>query len=369
MRKLKSVLFLTVVALGLISFTSCSVAPTRMIWRPWTRVISLNNALSAGSSISVTVTGKTNPLIGDESLYQSQIKSEFEDLIKRRGFIVSDKGRDYSISVQYETVRRDLTRSELNISQRNYSIYATKTAAGTTSKNLGAAVASAIVLAGSSSQSVVNQIQRTEIVYTNVISLECKNVANDLVWKGESTWDSEDLDSREGVAYALRLLVADLPKRGDVVEVPMVINGRGQDFLRLNAGYRSYSSPALPYKVMFLDPANNTLSYNFANGSEPAYAGFIDLVKYAESALPDANMSWKDPINRNLWKTVTLGGMYKIGDATEAVPLMIRLKGLANGKGYLVSKAWIASAEEFNIYQSSLLSWQARLAEFFNVLD
>jgi len=359
----------------LLLITACSVAPTRMIWRPWTRVMSDVTPMASGSRISVSITGKTIPLIGDESIFQKVIKSEFENLIIRRGFTIDSKNPDYSMAIQYEVTRRDLTRSEFYASQSSLDIYSTKSSTRVSSKNLGAAVASAIVLAGYRSQSVVSQVQTTEIVYTNIISLECRDSNGILIWKGESSWDSEDLDSRDGAAYALRLLTSDLPKQSDVVNVPMIKKERIKDYLRLNVGYRSFSSPALPYEVTFLDKANTSSTNGFSIDSENglsedsafAYAGFVDLVTYAETALPNTAMSWEDPLDRNLWKTVTLGGLYKIGDSDNFTPLMISLRG--TNTGYIVSKSWIATSEEYAKFQADLNRWQLRLSEFFNVFE
>jgi len=331
--------------------------------------------MASGSRISVSITGKTIPLIGDESIFQKVIKSEFENLIIRRGFTIDSKNPDYSMAIQYEVTRRDLTRSEFYASQSSLDIYSTKSSTRVSSKNLGAAVASAIVLAGYRSQSVVSQVQTTEIVYTNIISLECRDSNGILIWKGESSWDSEDLDSRDGAAYALRLLTSDLPKQSDVVNVPMIKKERIKDYLRLNVGYRSFSSPALPYEVTFLDKANTSSTNGFSIDSENglsedsafAYAGFVDLVTYAETALPNTAMSWEDPLDRNLWKTVTLGGLYKIGDSDNFTPLMISLRG--TNTGYIVSKSWIATSEEYAKFQADLNRWQLRLSEFFNVFE
>ena len=97
-----------------------------------------------------------------------------------------------------------------------------------------------------------------------------------------------------------------------------------------------------------------------------ALGAYRDLVQTAEYALPTGGeKSWKDPLKVSLWKRATLAGRYRLGSTDSVVYAMVELTGEA--EGYLVTKAWCASEEEWRAYNQRLEAWRRALSRYYDV--
>ena len=101
-------------------------------------------------------------------------------------------------------------------------------------------------------------------------------------------------------------------------------------------------------------------------------AAYADLVSHAEYALPTGEFSTfthevdfgSNPTKRSLWRTVQLGGEYRVGPKKELTKVLIDLYG--EDSGYRVTRAWVASDEEFAEHEANIRLWRKALSDYFD---
>ena len=248
-----------------------------------------------------------------------RLSSSLSHLIQRRGFIVSTGSYDYLVKLSYRTDRNDKMRLSSTVSSSNSQVYAisTSTGVGATS-GLGVSIARAIGVLASRSSTLASQTSDQLLSYTHTIAIELSNKEGTLLWKGESTWDSEELDLISGIIPALQLILSDLPSDKTVrPEIPEIKDTHVENYYRLECQDVWFTCPALPYRIMFEQHHANpayVISIPYGVFDQNALAAYVDLIQTAEYALPDGNENnWKDPLATSLWEKVTLGGQYFLG--------------------------------------------------------
>ncbi len=340
--------------------SSCSIAPVYRAWRPWTRTLG-DSVIQAGARIAVEVTGEQTNLVGSEELFQSELGDELVDLLLRRGYKADDGDVDYHFKLEYCTSRERVSDMTTAVTSSSSSALAMATAAGSySSYGFGAAIASSVQASISKSSNKTVQRVRSYELFHNVIALQCFDHSGKLCWTGESTWDSENENAIGEIAFALRMLVSNLPRIELPIKVPAIREGRGEDFIDQHAR-RSFSSPALPYRLWFVWGENGK-SIGLRD-AEFALAGFLDLASNSEFAVPEKRYAWDNPTARENWAKVKLGGWYEI----QGEKHFLMMKLLGSQSGYHVSKISIATEEERLAYLESLADWQERLREYYNV--
>ena len=93
----------------------------------------------------------------------------------------------------------------------------------------------------------------------------------------------------------------------------------------------------------------------------------MDLINTAEFALPLGLSDYKDPLKRELWKNVRLGGKYKLGTAQKESYILIDLEG--QFEGYEISKCSVVNQMEYSAFTASLSQWQNALKDYFDWYD
>jgi hypothetical protein len=189
---------------------------------------------------------------------------------------------------------------------------------------------------------------------------------------GESTWDSTELDIFAVAPLALQLIMSRLPQvAGEHPSVGSVRPDRQADYYRQMP--KAVSCPALHAPVRFYNGSpseKSVLPMSIKDGH--AMAAYADLVSHAEYALPTGEFSpfshevdfGSNPTKPNLWRTVQLGGEYRVGPKKELTKVLIDLYGELGG--YRVTSAWVASDEEFAEYEANIRLWQKALSDYFD---
>jgi hypothetical protein len=359
-------------ALILGTLVGCATTPNVLVRRPWYRTDGEADALRPQCTTTVVAQGDSLPLTGGEEIRIRRFQELVSDLAKRRGVSDENSGQRcrQSLKLTYRTERRDL--------QATASISASSTYLGsaTTSRTYGQGVALATqmstrtVAASTNTSSLIVATQRS---YTHTIGLELLSSQDELAWQGESTWDSTELDIFAVAPLALQLIMSRLPQgAGEHPSVGSVRPDRQADYYYGQIP-KAVSCPALHAPVRFY---NNDPAGQFAVPSSiedgHAMAAYADLVSHAEYALPTGEFSTfthevdfgSDPTEFSLWRTVQLGGEYRVGPKNEPTKVLIDLYG--EDSGYRVTRAWVASDEEFAEYEANIRLWRKALSDYFD---
>jgi hypothetical protein len=358
---------LTILSLILFLIYGCaSVVPER-ISRPWIRTLKSNEIIDLTKKVKIDVSGITSPLLGNEQLISDCLDSTLTELIKRRGFTIENQAYDYLVKLTYHTNRNDKMSFSSKVSSRNYQTNIIFPGKGRTA-GLGVAIASAIgILANSSS---IGSSQTTEPVlsYTHTLSIEFTNKLGVLLWKGESTWDSIELNIIPQIIPALQVILSDLPSNKTIrPEVPEVKETHVTNYYRLECKDNWFTCPALPYRILFqsISSYDTDVSIPSSVKNLNAIAAYVDLIKTAEYALPDGDEEdWTDPIKESLWQNVTIGGQYFLGPDKKPINVLIELKGHTDG--YYCHECKIVSDKKYSNFESKLSKWQEVLYNYYD---
>jgi len=352
-------------------FESCATVPSVKVAQPWNRSLRGNESVKLAGRIKVEVTGTTTPLLGKENLLSAQIRETLTSLLKRRGFVVDESMPDYLIQLTYKTDRVSKLESSSSVSSRSVDqiVSSTTSGAGATS-GLGVSIARAITALTSKSTASAQQSTEEVFSYTHTLSIEITNRKLDLIWKGESTWDSDELNLISQIIPALQSILSDLPSDRTIKpEMPEVKLTHIDNFYKLKCEDIAFSCPALPYRIFVAEHnALKDAKTSIANSVKNPYAlaAYLDLIQTAEYAIPDGDeQDWKDPIQVSLWRKTTLGGQYLIGSKKTPVNIIIKLSG--KSEGYYLDDCQVVSDEEYAKFQEQLSKWQSALADYYDV--
>lgn len=368
---MKSVIQITILILFSLTVFGCATVPTVRVSRPWIRSLESQRQVQPAKSVKIEVSGTTSPLLGKEELTAQRLRSNLSYLIRRRGFNVTDNVQDYLLRLTYKTERSDKLRFASAVSSSNLNAYtiATGSGAGATS-GLGVSIARAVSAVISRSTTVSTQTADETISYTHTISMEISDRDGSIVWKGESTWDSPELNLISRIIPALQLLLSDLPADRTVrPEVPEIKESHVLNYYRLECEDVWFTCPALPYRILFSERSKTLeqkISLPSSVNNPSALAAYVDLIQTAEFALPDGNEEdWKDPLDVSLWKRTTLGGQYSLGPSKKPVNLLIKLVGKSDG--YYVDDCRTATDQEFSSFNARLAQWRKALQDYYDV--
>jgi hypothetical protein len=360
----------------------CATVPSLRVSRPWIRSLESGQSIDPKKAVKIEVSGVTSPLLGSEQLTSDKLHACITQLVKRRGFSIDDNGFDYLLKLLYRTDRNDKMSFSSSIGSTNYQAFtiSTESGAGATS-GLGVSIARAVSILASRPSTAGTQSANQNLSYTHTISIEFASKEEIILWKGESTWDSQELDIINGIVPALQLLLSSLPSDKTYrPEIPEVKETHVENYYRLECKDVWFTCPALPYRILFPDirrglseeerrppmPSSIFLSKSRLLLNENAIAAYVDLLQTAEYALPDGNeKDWKDPLNISLWKNATLGGQYYLGPERKPINVLIKLVGKEDG--YYISKCRIASDSEYSDFSKKLDKWCGLLSKYYDV--
>ena len=349
----------------------CYAVPTFRVPQPWIRTLSSTQSVLPSARLKIEVTGSTAPLLGSDRLSNDAIGDKLSHLLQRRGFVVDTVRYDYVVKLLYRTERRDRFAFSSMVSSINTQAYALATGSGSgATSGLGVSIARAIGALASGSRTLSLQTAQQQLSYTHTISIEFLPWRGTIVWKGESTWDSDQLDLISGIVPAFQLLLSGLPTSATSrPNVPEVRIDRALNYYKLECVGKWFTCPALPYRIMFAyfssEPSlDNVIPSGVKDRN--AFAAYTDLIETAEYALPSGNQNdWKDPLDESLWKHVTLGGQYALGGNGTLVNVLITLNGRSSG--YYVDECRVVSDAEFAKFSAQFAKWKQALKEYYDV--
>jgi hypothetical protein len=372
MKKFQSLIYFAIIV-GFLLLTGCATTPSVQIWQPWTRVLDSYSHIPLNSKIKISVEGDTNPLLGDNLLLQNNIEQEMKLLLERRGYKIVSDGFQFLLILKYKTERYDkVASSSLMYSSNNNTSASLSTYGSLTTLGLGVSIAQTISAFSNKSNVVSQNIAKTIKSYTHSISIEIMDTNNQLIWQGESTWDSPNLNLQSDSKPSIQLIVSNLPDNKEILPVvSKVKKDKERNYYNLVCNNKWFSCPALPYRIKFgYGSANSSqnINYNIPYYINDSFAlsAYVDLMQTAEYALPLGLKDYSNPLDDSLWRKVQLGGAYKFPSGEE-IKILINLKG--EKSGYLVDKCWIASNEEFEQFEKNLNCWRNSLIDYYDVFE
>ena len=354
-----------------IVIVGCATVPSLRIPQPWIRSLRSTQTIDPIAGVRVEVSGTSTPLLGNEQLTADRIRERLTYLLKRRGFSIESNSPECTVQLSYKTERSDKFRFSSEVTSTNIPIYAiaTSSGAGATS-GLGVSIARAISALASRSTTVSKQTAEQMLSYTHTISIELRKRQEHILWKGESTWDSDELNLIREIVPAIQLILSDLPSsQATRPEVSEVKSTHVLNYYKLECEGMWFTCPALPYRILFKEKeisseAATSVPSNIENPH--ALAAYVDLIQTAEYALPAGDeKDWKDPIQASLWKRVTLGGQYLLGVSRKPANILIKLTGRADG--YYIDECRVASDKEFSMFSTQFSKWKQALQEYYDV--
>ena len=331
--------FVTLSILTAFLLIQCAQVPVVRVWRPWIRILEAEPQIDLKGTFSIEVQGETEPLLGSETILQSELRDQIAWLLERRGFEVVTLDGDYELLMHYQTTRNEKNHTSIRSEQISASVGVAGREVDVNAA-LGIAIARMIAGMATATQQTSEVNQGVIIDYTHNIALEIVDRTDNLIWKGESTWESRDLGAESDFGPSLQLLLSSLPSDTEYYpRIKRIKKTSVEEFYETQCANSWFSSPALPYRTKFVIEnvtARGHTVYNPLPRSvvEPTtLVAYIDLLQTAEYALPlDATRSTlPNPLDKKIWRKVQLGGMYYLGDDENASPILIELHGSPAG--------------------------------------
>lgn len=370
MKKFNHVIYVTCIIL-IVVFTGCATTPSVQIWRPWTRVLNSNTSIPLNSKIKIVVEGDSEPLLSNESLLQDEFQKELKYLLERRGYEIVKDNFEFIIKLKYKTTRYDKIESSSLMYSSNDNSSAMLAASGTLSTfGLGVSIAQTVSALSNKSNSLAQNVSKTVKSYTHTISIEIQNNNDEMIWLGESTWDSPNINLQTDIKPSIQIIVSNLPENKENLPlIPKVKKEKAKNYYNLVCRDKWFSCPAVPYKITFspyINSQHNVYGLPFSINDPSALAAYVDLMQTAEYVLPVGKENYDNPLEKSLWNKIQLGGIYKLSDK-EQIKILIKLKGVKSG--YLVDKCWIATDEEFTKFEKNLENWRNSLIDYYDVYE
>ena len=346
----------------LLSISGCYTTPEIMAKRPWYRIISNDEVINIQSTCSIKVAGENTFLLGDDFLINEETKDVLCKILKRRGFVIIDHFGEYRMMFSYMTLKEKYNEN-ISIGTQQF-MYRSLT-----SDYSGYGVNIAIILNQAIIKNQSVEITSEDVIYNHTISLEIYNKTNEIIWKGESNWYSYNLDILDEINLPIKLIISSLPDQQDnIINVNKVNENRTLDYYQVFCDNRWFNCPAIPYRIKFpsLSSSRGVKAHSLPNAikNPEALEAYLDLVNYAEFALPTGSSNYDDPIDIDLWRKAKLAGKYCLGNDNDPVCIIIELVG--HTYGYEIDKCSIVSESEFNDFQVKMNQWKKRLKDFFD---
>ena len=170
-----------------------------------------------GSEIIVSVEGITEPLFGETKLQDKEIRERLEQNLVRRGYVIDKSGYKFHVQFKFRTERKDKTVSSSYMSTGSFSGNYNYNATGAASiYGLSAALAQSISAMATSTSTTALSSTQTMKSYTHAITMDIRDRSGNLVWVGESTWDSPEINFKDDSYVAIQLLIVNLPKKENI---------------------------------------------------------------------------------------------------------------------------------------------------------
>jgi len=367
------------VFLFIILVSGCETAPPV---KPiaWMRALNTSVNIEAGSVVSVNVMGVTTPLSGDEKLVAKRLEEYVSDLLSRRGYIISNTNYNYKCSITYKTNMG----SRIAVNTQEQMSYISSMFNDSVLGVTGASLFNTVVGTVIPSSGVNIKVNETAAFLHN-ISVNMFDRNNNLIWTGDTAWETSDLDILQNSYMVFKKLFIGLPKTDNVLaRVPQIKKDSIIDYFILFCKDKWFTSMALPYQIRF-DPlvehrqeASKTRDSRLYTELEITselpetilegqnLAAYVDLIQMSEMALPSGSAEeWiKNPLSDKIWEEAQLGGKYIIGNNDISRNVLINLKKISGGNGYSINKCRIVDDNEYNTFTQKMIHWQKIVKEY-----
>jgi len=354
------------ITLTTILLSSCATTPIVQVPQPWTRSMGDPQLIESNTNIYLNVIGEEKHLLLDNSLIDRNIHSIIENQLIRRNFSITENAQnaDYTLAVNYSSkdvqVMRTAIATYQSASQQNYS-------------RTGTGILAALAVGAQASQSeTASKAETTSYTaYRHTLGLSISNMKDEVIWTGESTWESGNVDILGRIQTVSQILLSNLPGYGEVIpRVPAVNSSKEQNYYRLYISGNRFAGPALPYSINFDGSVSSrSVSQNvrIQGVSDPRILdAVIDLIQTAEYAVP-RNPDYDDPISAQQWNRVKLGGKYYLGNDNQTSNILVELRGSRDG--YTIRDASVVNQTAYNEFLDELSEWQNALWEYYDVFE
>jgi hypothetical protein len=381
MKKANDALARRLTALIAAAFTlllaGCATVPPRS-WRPWLADAGDPERVSLETPVVIDVDLDVPYLPGSVAPLEEALADSAGELLSRRGYEVAGTNAGDSAAAAGAA---DVYRMELHLSGYRVERVSTQVdqASGSYTSSFSSSSASLGAYAATRASTSLFQAQsfgrttvssRTVSAYQYDLALEVRQ-GDDLVWQGRASWLSPSITPERDAAYALRLLASALPRDAEVVhQVPRVRESHYDTYYETTLDGRILRSPGIPYVMYIGDPTSTSdFGINWDRTMDPpwALAAYADAMENAEEALPTGDDDWSDPFDEFLWRSLRLGGRYRIGNSREVHHVIVDLA--ARPGGYVLERGAIVSAEEYEEFEEELGRWRERLEEWWDVFE
>lgn len=355
------------VLFNLLFIVGCAQVP-QSVGLPWNRSLSSEKILPA-SKISVSVECKSTPLLGSDQLVNDEIAATVNELLTRRGFIVSEQNPKYRMKVKYQT---EVTRQKVLMS----SLYSSSNAGYYDSSlgysGLGVIFALSMAAASASNTNYSQNINVEYDTYKHSLTCEIYSERDQVIWQNETFIDSYQLDILSRYIPLLQIAFSALPTTNEVVpRVEKLKSDRIADFAQTYLSHTLLMSPALPNYIKIIDPRDYNSSSNYIPRgiSDPsAIMAYLDLLSTAEYAIPNGDeKDWQNPTKKSLWANAFLIGRCYLGQDETPVNVVISLKGTPNY--YTVDKCRLVSDKLYQQYLYKHNAWKSALVNYYNFFE
>lgn len=347
-----------------VSFTSCAITPNIQAPRPWTRTLGQSESIETGTSIYIDVSGDEDHLLLDNSLMDKSVYAVVKEQLNRRNFKIhkNKSSADYVLFVDYQSKEEKIVQTEISSFQSSY-----QESASTSGYGVLAALAVAEQASSSQSRSQVAVAEQTAYKHTLGFSIHQND---EMVWTGESTWKSSNVDISNRMTSVTQLLLSNLPGYGERTPRVKAVNPeKRNNYFKLFISGNSFVGPSLPYMINFkpLKSVIRTEEPEIKGISNPRILhAVVDLIQTAEFALP-TDPDYENPIDIGQWAKVKLGSEYYIGDDKQKTHIIIELTG--DKRGYNISNASKVNRQEYSSFLNDLKKWQTALTNYYSVFE
>lgn len=347
----------------------CAQVP-KSISLPWNRSLSSERIIPE-SRMSVLVECLSTPLLGSDQLVDDEIAATVNELLSRRGFIITEQNPKYKMKVQYQT---EITKQKILMSSSYSSSSINTQDSGSDYSGLGVIFALAMATASASNTSYSKTIDIERDMYKHRLACEIYSESDQVIWQNETFIDSYQSDILSGYIPLLQIAFSALPTTNTVVpRVKKLNDGRLMNYANIYMNRKRFICPALPNHIRFTDSRYyNDETHSKADKigiSDPsAVMAYIDLLRTAEYAIPSGDeKDWKNPTEKTLWKKATLIGRYYLGQDEIPVNVVISLKG--SSSCYTVAKCQLVSEAAYQQYLDKYNAWKLALVNYYGFFE
>lgn len=348
------------VVLCVLCIAGCASTPSPM-WQPWTRTLASEEKVTPGSSMQIIITGETKPILGSEDLFQEKVKTALAEIFKRRGYRIVEADADYTVTLRYRTTRHE--NLPVNTPPPDNNGMPSIPSTNVVSYGVGFALKAA------QSTDFMPVKPNTEMPYTHTVGVDIANKNADVIWKGETVWDSGNINMENVLQSTLYSLLSRLPRVSTPIPVVLTVkHDKISNFYTLFCNDRIFSCPALPYRIQFELDKKTKMPIGIEDPE--VLEAYIDLIKTAEDALPlDRKGHTPAVAQRGCADNVELGGEYRLNYSNVDAHIHVLMILERQSDAYIVRRAWRANENEYNDFMKALNAWKTVLNDYYDLYE